>query len=94
MKRNFLPPMIGISMLKSQFCFCTGCTPYQLRKLLHENMPTLSRLGYTPNAKLLMPSVILWLCEHTGLQIDMDLLWQTTHSPALRGVVAQPDENE
>lgn len=94
MKRNFLPPSIGISMLKSQFCFSTGCTPYQLRKVLHDNESTLRRLGYTPNAKLLMPSVVLWLCEHTGLQIDMDLLWQTTHSPALRGVVAQPDQTE
>lgn len=83
MKRNFLPPIIGISMLKSQFCFSTGCTPYQLRKFLHEHEQPLKRLGYTSTAKLLMPSVVMYILDHTGLQVDLDLLYQTTHPTAL-----------
>lgn len=72
MKRNFLPAYVGISMTKSQFCFCTGCTPYNLRKLLAEKAAKYERLGYHKWDKLLMPAVIRELLAETGLQIDID----------------------
>lgn len=73
MQRNFLPPFVGISMTKSQFCFATGCTPYRLRRLLNtDKRDKYRRLGYNQWDKLLMPAVIRELCADTGLNIDAD----------------------
>ena len=76
MKRNFLPEFVGISMTKSQFCFCTGCTPYRLKRLFKEKEAKYTRLGVTKYDKLLMPSVIMELLSDTGLRIDLDLYAQ------------------
>lgn len=76
MQRNFLPAYIGIAMTKSQFCFASGCTPYNLRKLLTEKADKYRRLGYHKWDKLLMPAVIRELCIDTGLRIDIDYYTQ------------------
>lgn len=76
MKRNFLPPLIGIAMTKSQFSFCTGCSPYRLRQILTQAYDRYHKLGYNKWDKLLMPNVVLQLLEDTGLQIDVDLYMQ------------------
>lgn len=76
MKRNFLPNYVGISMTKSQFCFCTGCTPYMLSKIFHANPAKWQSLGVTKYAKLLMPTAIRELLAVTGLRIDLDLYAQ------------------
>lgn len=76
MKRNFLPNFVGISMTKSQFCFCTGCSPYKLRCILSDNAAHFERLGYRKWDKLLMPSVVMELLAITKLRIDIDLYSQ------------------
>lgn len=76
LRRNYLPSMVGIALLKSEFCFCTGITPYQLRKLLRDNYEYLHKHGLHKYDKLLMPQVVLCLLDITGLQIDVDLLYQ------------------
>ena len=76
MKRNFLPNFVGISMTKSQFCFCTGCSPYKLRCILQDNATHFERLGYRKWDKLLMPSVVMELLAITKLRIDIDLYSQ------------------
>lgn len=76
MKRNFLPPYVGIAMTKSQFCFSTGCTPYNLRKLLTAKSRKYEQLGYHKWDKLLMPAVVRELCNDTGLQVDVDYYTQ------------------
>lgn len=76
MKRNFLPPFVGISLTKSQFCFSTGLSKYKLRKLLTDNYEKYHRLGYDKYDKLLMPNVTLQLLADTGLQIDVDFYTQ------------------
>lgn len=86
MKRNFLPNFVGISMTKSQFCFCTGCTPYRLRKLLTEKAEKYRKLGVTKYDKLLMPSAIRELLADTGLQIDVD--YYTQYVAGQRGVTS------
>lgn len=72
MKRHFLPAVVAIAMTKSQFCFCTGLTPYKLREVLSENPTKWARLGYHKYDKLLMPAVVRELLAATGLRIDMD----------------------
>lgn len=76
-------------MSKSQFCFSTGLTPYKLRSILHKNADAVARLGYSQYDKLLMPSVVLWLLDHTGLQIDIDLYAQTDPRLAAQMRLAQ-----
>lgn len=76
MKRNFLPDYVGISLTKSQFSFCTGITPYQLRKHLKANESRYARLGYHRNDKLLMPGIVMQLLADTKAQIDLDLYAQ------------------
>lgn len=76
MKRNFLPPHVGISMTKSQFCFSTGCTPYKLRQLLNQDLEKWGRLGYNKWDKLLMPNVVNELLRITRLKIDLDYYTQ------------------
>ncbi len=76
MQRNFLPAYVGISMTKSQLCFCTGITPYRLRQLLNRTPQKWSALGYHSRDKLLMPAVIGEILSVTGLQIDVDLYTQ------------------
>ena len=76
MQRNFLPDFVGISMTKSQFCFCTGCTPYRLKRLFKEKQTKYNRLGVNKYDKLLMPAVIKELLSDTGLRIDLDLYAQ------------------
>lgn len=72
MKRNFLPTFVGIAMTKSQFCFCTGCTPYKLRQILLANPEKWKRMGYSKWDKLLMPNIVRELVLITGLPIDID----------------------
>lgn len=74
--KNYLPQMIGIALSKSEFCFCVGMSPYYLRKLLKEHETTLATMGYNKWQKLLPPRIVLYLCEITGLQIDVDLYHQ------------------
>lgn len=76
MKRHFLPEVVAIAMTKSQFCFCTGCTPYNLRKLLNEKSDKYERLGVRKWDKLLMPAAVRELCHDTGLRIDVDYYLQ------------------
>ena len=87
MKRNFLPSYVGIAMTKSQFCFCTGCTPYKLRCILHENADKFKRLGYNTWDKLLMPAVVRELLNLTGLRIDID--YYTQYVAGQRGNTSQ-----
>lgn len=87
MKRNFLPPFVGISMTKSQFCFATGCSPYKLRRLLSEKSEKYRKLGVTKWDKLLMPAVVRELCADTGLQIDIDYF--TQYVAGQRGMTSQ-----
>ena len=87
MKRNFLPPFVGISMTKSQFCFATGCSPYKLRRLLAEKEEKYRKLGVTKWDKLLMPAVVRELCADTGLQIDIDYF--TQYVAGQRGMTSQ-----
>ena len=84
MKRNFLPLFVGIAMTKSQFCFCTGCTPYNLRKLLSDNLKHFENLGYHKWDKLLMPAVVRELLAMTGLRIDID--YYTQYVAGQRGI--------
>ena len=76
MKRNFLSPLVGIALTKAQFCWCTGLSPYLLKKQIERRRAVYERLGYTTYSKLLMPSVVLQLLADTGLQIDVDLYAQ------------------
>lgn len=80
MNANVLPPFVGIALTKSEFCYCTGLTPYQLGLLLHKHYDHLRKLGYTKYAKYLMPSQVLYLLEVTGLQVDIDLYYQFRQS--------------
>ena len=79
MQRNFLPDYVGIALTKSQFCFSTGMTPYNLRKTLSLNPQKWERLGYHKYDKLLMPAVIRELLHATGLKIDLDYYAQYVH---------------
>lgn len=92
MKRHFLPDFVAISMTKSQFCFSTGCTPYQLRKLLSEKATKYQRLGYSKWSKLLMPSVVRELLADTGLHVDLD--YYTQYVAGQRGIRSQVEERE
>lgn len=87
MKRNFLPNYVGISMTKSQFSFCTGINPYQLRKHLTANEKRYSRFGYHRWDKLLMPSIIMQLCADLGVSIDVNLY--TQYVAGQRGIPSQ-----
>lgn len=87
MKRNFLPPFVGISMTKSQFCFATGCSPYKLRRLLSEKSEKYRKLGVEKWDKLLMPAAVRELCADTGLQIDID--YYTQYVAGQRGMTSQ-----
>lgn len=87
MTRNFLPPFVGISMTKSQFCFSTGCTPYRLRKLLTEKADKYKRLGVNKWDKLLMPAAVRELCSDTGLKVDTD--YYTQYVAGQRGISSQ-----
>lgn len=87
MKRNFLPDFVGISMTKSQFCFCTGLTPYKLRTILNNSPEKWKRLGYHKWDKLLMPAVVRELCAQTGLHVDIDYYAQ--YVAGQRGITSQ-----
>lgn len=76
MKRNFLPEYVGIALTKSQFCFCTGMTPYRLKRHLRTYAAKYQRLGLNRYDKLLMPSVVQQLLIDTGLRVDIDLYTQ------------------
>lgn len=76
MHTNFLPNYVGIALTKQQFCFCTGLSPYCLRRQIANNYTRYKRLGLTRYSKLLMPSVVRQLLDDTGLRIDLDLYSQ------------------
>lgn len=70
--------MIGIALHKGEFCFCTGISPYHLSKTIHQHAAQLAKRGYHKHDKVLMPQVVMYLLEVTGLQIDMNLYAQCT----------------
>lgn len=74
--KNYLPPSVGIALLKSEFCFCAGISPYYFRLLVQQHSTHLAKLGYNKWQKLLPPAVVLYLCEVSGLRIDVDLYAQ------------------
>lgn len=76
MQRNILPPFVAIALTKSQFCFCTGISPYKLRQTLLNHYEKYRRLGYNRFDKLLMPAVVHELLAETGLRINMDYYQQ------------------
>lgn len=76
MQRHFLPPFVGISMTKSQFCFATGLTPYKLKQVIKAHAEKYKRLGLSTYDKLLMPAVVRELCADTGSRIDVDYFTQ------------------
>lgn len=92
MKRNFLPTFVGIAMTKSQFCFCTGCTPYKLRQILLANPEKWKRMGYNKWDKLLMPNIVRELVLVTGLPIDID--YYSQYVAGQRGMTSSVDEEE
>lgn len=92
MKRNFLPTFVGIAMTKSQFCFCTGLSPYKLRQILLSNPEKWKRMGYNHWDKLLMPNIVRELVLITGLQIDIDYYRQ--YILGQRGAISEPEEKE
>ena len=92
MKRHFLPSGIAIAMTKSQFCFCTGLTPYKLRQLLTSTPEKWERLGYSKYDKLLMPAVTRELLSVTKLRVDMDYFIQ--YIQGQRGIVPEIPETE
>ena len=87
MQRNFLPSFVGISMTKSQFCFCTGCTPYKLKQLLRAKSAKYKKLGVGQYDKLLMPAVVRELLADTGYQIDID--YYSQYVAGQRGIPSQ-----
>lgn len=76
MKRHFLPDVVGISMTKAQFCFCTGLSPYKLKCVLRAKKSKYQKLGLGTYDKLLMPAVVRELCADTGVRIDVDYYTQ------------------
>lgn len=92
MQRNFLPTFVGISMTKSQFCFSTGCSPYKLRRILHQREAKYERLGYQKWDKLLMPAVVRELCADTGLRIDVDYF--TQYVAGQRGIRSEIEQTQ
>lgn len=92
MTRHFLPNGIAIAMTKSQFCFCTGLTPYKLRQILNQNPEKWARLGYSKHDKLLMPAVTGQLLAETKLRVDMDYFIQYVRGQ--RGETIEPISNE
>lgn len=87
LKRNFLPEYVGIALTKSQFCFCTGCTPYKLRCILQTHHERFRKLGYNKYDKLLMPAVVRELLALTGQRIDID--YYTQYVAGERGMKSQ-----
>lgn len=71
--KNYLPPLLGIALTKQEFCFCVGISQYYFNQIVKENFELLEKIGYQKYSKLLSPRIVLWLCERTGLQIDLDL---------------------
>lgn len=92
MKRHFLPQGIAVAMTKSQFCFCTGLTPYKLRQILTGNPAKWERLGYRKYDKLLMPAVTRELLAATKLRVDMDYYIQYVQGQ--KGIAPTIDETE
>lgn len=76
MQQHFLPNFVGISMTKSQFCFCTGLSPYKLRCRLTKDAAKYAKLGVTKYDKMLMPNAVMQLLADTGLRINLDLFTQ------------------
>lgn len=79
-------------MTKSQFCFCTGLTPYKLRQILNDNPQKWERLGYNKYDKLLMPAVTGELLAVTKLRVDMDYYIQYVQGQ--RGTLNVPIDEE
>lgn len=71
--KNYLPPLLGIALTKQEFCFCVGISKYYFNKLISDNADRLAKIGYNKYSKLLSPRIVLYLCEITGLQVDIDL---------------------
>lgn len=71
--KNYLPPLLGIALTKQEFCFCVGISQYYFNQIIKANAERLEKIGYQKYSKLLSPRIVLYLCEITGLQVDIDL---------------------
>lgn len=71
---TFIPAVITMPLHKGEFAYCVGLTPYKLKQLIKQHEDKLTRLGYKKYDKVLMPTVVTYLCKVSGLRIEYNRL--------------------
>lgn len=71
---QFIPSIISMPLHKGEFAYCVGITPYKLKQLIKKHEDKLAKLGYSKYDKVLMPTVVGYLCKVSGLRIEHNRL--------------------
>lgn len=66
----YLPNLCAIALHKNELAYCLNISEYKLKQLIKKHEPALARMGYAKYDKMLMPVVVSYLLQKSGLRID------------------------
>ena len=78
----YLPNLCAVALHKNELAYCLNISEYKLKQLIKKHEPALARMGYGKYDKMLMPVVVSYLLQKSGLRIDeekmAEILGKTT----------------
>lgn len=80
----YLPNLCAIAMHKNELAYCLNISAYKLKQLIKAHEPALTRLGYSKYDKMLMPVVVSYLLQKSGLRIDEEKLGEILGKTTVR----------
>lgn len=80
----YLPNLCAIALHKNELAYCLNISEYKLKQLIKANEPALVRMGYAKYDKMLMPVVVSYLLQKSGLRIDEEKLGEILGKTTIR----------
>lgn len=80
----YLPNLCAIALHKNELAYCLNISEYKLKQLIKKHEQALGRMGYAKYDKMLMPVVVSYLLQKSGLRIDEEKLSEVLGKTTVR----------
>ena len=80
----YLPNLCAIALHKNELAYCLNISEYKLKQLIKKHEQALGRMGYGKYDKMLMPVVVSYLLQKSGLRIDEEKLGEILGKSTVR----------
>lgn len=80
----YLPNLCAVALHKNELAYCLNISEYKLKQLIKKHEPALMRMGYGKYDKMIMPVVVSYLLQKSGLRIDEEKLGEILGKTTIR----------